>query len=74
MRYVVTELEGYLNVTSMSVPGLSTHVVDTLQNRRVVKTWRSEEHNGGGRSRETVRDHVRKLAQDYADELNAGRS
>lgn len=78
MRYVVTELEGYLNQTPRaSSLGLSCHVIDTAYNRRLVATYRSEDRKGYGGGYGRVfsqvigRDGARQLAQDHADKLNA---
>lgn len=49
-RYAVTSIEGYLSeaVTSRQA-GVSYMVVDTLWNRRVVATFRSEDYLAQGR-------------------------
>lgn len=47
-RYVVTELQGWRNANEGSgPPGVSFHIIDTLWNRRLVATYRSEECRGG---------------------------
>ena len=65
MRYVVTELEGYLEESGPA--GLSVQVIDTANCHRVVRAWRTEEHadyDGDARAR------VRQLAADYCAVLN----
>jgi hypothetical protein len=75
-RYVVTELEGYaitLPIRAMghlSVPGLSVQVVDTALCHRVVAAWRTEDY-GGGWPQWRKRGHIRRLAAERAEALNA---
>jgi len=63
-RYVVTELEGWFTPHGSKSPGVSVHVIDTLDNRRLVATYRSDEHN-------QQRSKVREWAADRCAELNA---
>ena len=65
-RYVVTELEGWFTPHGSKSPGVSVHVIDTLDNRRLVATYRSDEHN-------QQRSKVREWAADRCAELNASR-
>jgi hypothetical protein len=67
-RFVVTEFEGWAEVTSAyRRPGLSVHVLDTACNHRVVGTWRSEDYAGTGERKRAV---VRHRAARVAAELN----
>lgn len=71
-RYVVTELEGRIgDGNGPGLPGLSCHVIDSLWNRRLVATYRSEDQRGGGRSRGTMADVARLKAAEHAERLNA---
>ena len=63
-RYVVTELEGWFTPHGSKSPGVSVHVIDTLDNRRLVATYRSDEHN-------QQRSKVSEWAADRCEELNA---
>ena len=67
-RYVITELEGVLTLGggSRGRPGLSCHVIDTLDNRRIMAVRRSENHNN-------QHSKVREWAADRCAELNARR-
>ena len=74
-RYVVTELEGDLTPRQSSkeerdrtVPGLSCHVVDTLVNRRLMATYRSEDY--GGVPAHHARAKTRRLAAEHAHRLS----
>lgn len=70
MRYEVTEIEGFLTGLgrgSNASPGLSTHIVDTLWNRRILGTWRTEDYAGTVVSRRAL---VRNLAARRAATLN----
>ena len=73
MRYVVTEIEGFLSIEggqgSKGNPGLSCHVIDTLVNHRVVGTFRTED---GDRSAPQFvkRMRVRGAAAELAARLN----
>jgi hypothetical protein len=77
-RYIVTELEGWAIGTSQSsgssgkLKGLSCHVIDTLVNRRVVATYRTEDLRGGT-PMYAKRSRVRSQAQQHADRLNGER-
>lgn len=54
-RYVVTELQGWRNANEGSGPaGVSYHIIDTLWNRRLVATYRSEECRTRGYSGRVV--------------------
>jgi hypothetical protein len=73
-RYVVTEIEGFYSPGTHSNarnPGLSVQVVDTAVCHRVMGTFRTEDHRYGGRTRAVVREHVRRLAAEACDRLNA---
>lgn len=49
-RYTVTTIEGFLSTARTGRgPGVSYHVIDTLWNRRIVATYRSEEYTAHGR-------------------------
>lgn len=81
MRYVVTELEGFLQVggrqrASSERPGLSCTVIDTQHNCRVMKTFRSEDESRGPLvgygQRQDSRERARKRATEYAAKLNDG--
>ena len=65
-RYVVTELLGVrtLGGGSRGRPGLSVHVIDTMDNRRIMASRRSEDHNN-------QHSKVREWAADRCAELNA---
>lgn len=70
-RYVVTELSGFATMTTgRGTPGLSCMVLDTVYNRRVLRTWRSEDYAGPshGNGKETARGR----ATAYAASLNQG--
>lgn len=77
MRFVVTELEGYSKMRSGSrgsryrSPGCSVHVLDTLVNHRVMRTWRSEDYRDVRNV--SPRVNVRVRAESYARALNEGR-
>ena len=71
-RFVVTEIEGHRlpGVGRNNMPvGLSTHVIDTAVNHRLIATYRSEEHGGNG-DRAARRQRVRDLARERANRLN----
>jgi hypothetical protein len=70
-RYVVTELEGFLNpAPSSKQPGLSCMVIDTLLTHCVVKTFRTEDYGRDSRfSNERRRQLIRQQARDYAEQL-----
>jgi hypothetical protein len=70
LRYVVTELTGFLgDGRGSGPPGLSCHVVDTRLNRRVVATFRSEdEHRRQGSL--GMRTEARRKAHERAARLN----
>lgn len=79
-RYVVTEIEGYLNQAKprgSQVPGLSVHVLDTAFCHRVVFTARTENvrqsraESYAGMTPWEARERVRGLARARALELNA---
>lgn len=79
MRYVVTEIEGYLQPSTSSAvrQGLSVHVEDTAFNRRVVFTARTEDFNsnaldddGMPMDREQRRALIRERAAVRCDLLN----
>jgi hypothetical protein len=67
IRFVVTELEGYRGST-YRLPGLSCHVIDTLCNRRIMASYRSEDFAYGGR--EASWRSARAEASAKATELN----
>lgn len=67
MRFVVTEIEGYSGLSHARSRGISCMVVDTLWNRRVVATFRSEDRGGSVEKRFAT---TRFEAQMKADVLN----
>lgn len=76
MRYVVTELTGFLGPSSSRRiakmrPGLSVHVIDTLTAHRIMATWRSEDNLIVGRRREAVDGGMRTAAALHAAKLEA---
>jgi hypothetical protein len=60
-RYIVTEIEGYLEHDS-TTPGLSYHVIDTASAHRIVATYRSEDCGS--------RAEARMAAVEAAEQLN----
>jgi hypothetical protein len=70
-RYVVTELEGFLNpAPSSKQPGLSCMVIDTVWNYRVLRTFRTEDYGQDNRfSNERRRQLIRQQARAYAEQL-----
>lgn len=76
-RYIVTEIEGWAigslqSAGSNNLKGLSCHVIDTLVNRRVVATYRTEDLRGGT-PMYAKRSRVRSQAQQHDDRLNSER-
>ena len=71
MRYVVTELEGYLNGGrgGGANVGLSCHVIDTAWNQRLIATYRTEDYPSGGH--QWARLAVRDRATRHAARMNA---
>ena len=73
VRFIVTEIEGYTRLErthSATHPGISCHVIDTLWNRRLMASYRSEDQpRGTGHDREDARAATRALAAQRAHEL-----
>lgn len=73
MRYVVTELEGFLEIgggrSGASRPGLSVQVIDRAVCHRVVASFRTEDCIGG-RTTERKRELTRYRAAKLCSELN----
>ena len=73
MRYVVTEIEGYNEPSCGKIhspQGLSCHVIDTLWNRRMIASFRTEDDTYRGRAHYYRRILVREQSQRLCDELN----
>jgi hypothetical protein len=74
-RYVATEIVGYLSaqvVRHGAPPGLSVHVLDSLNAYRIVASWRSEDYGGrsfGSRVRKDAT--LREWGRATAERLNA---
>ena len=71
-RFVVTTLEGDLEARDKGSPrdrthGLSCMVVDTIWNRRVIATYRSEDARYAGTQ---ARNVTRRKAEEHAERLN----
>jgi len=80
-RFIVTELRGYLGemggrvAATGRVPGVSYQVLDTAWNHRLLRIWRTEDYkNRGDRARLTAEETARGRAEEYAADLNAGRT
>lgn len=67
MRYVVTELAGFLDTRRAAPVGVSVQVLDTGYCYRVVRTWRTEDY--GGRL-EARLGYLRRCASELAARLN----
>jgi hypothetical protein len=71
-RYEVTEIEGFSEPSGGKRIGLSVHVIDRLQNHRLMATWRSEEISVGGHWPRSRGDQwMRDTAAAHAAKLNA---
>jgi hypothetical protein len=74
-RFVVTELGGYLTTSVRGSQGVSCHVIDTAIARRLVATFRSEDHvtepgRRGWVTTERAAQLARAAARARCDELN----
>lgn len=74
-RYIVTELEGQLDMTGGPFRnGLSCMVIDTAYNRRLIATYRTEDYRAipgvFGATLEQKFSYVRGMARDHASRLN----
>lgn len=71
-RFVVTEIEGFIRPVrgGVDAPGLSCHVIDTMWNRQLVRSFRTEDPIYNGKKRDYKRLLVREQSQRLAAELN----
>lgn len=73
-RYIVTELEGFMEFSSgggRANPGMSCHVLDTAWNYRLVASYRTESYGRAAIPQYVKRGYIRARAREHAERLNA---